>query len=139
MKPHTLRGGATIANELIFFTYPSCTSCRKTKSWLKEEHVDVEERHLFRNAPTVDELMELLKLSTDGIESLLATRSQAFKDLGIDVEDMKLSELLRLMSDNPKLLRRPIITDGKQLVIGYDKPGLETLAKRKARLIAQVS
>ncbi|MCG4607484.1 transcriptional regulator, partial [Bifidobacterium longum] len=72
----------------------------------KEEHVDVEERHLFRNAPTVDELMELLKLSTDGIESLLATRSQAFKDLGIDVDDMKLSELLRLMSDNPKLLRR---------------------------------
>jgi len=83
--------------------------------------------------------MELLKLSTDGIESLLATRSQAFKDLGIDIEDMKLSELLRLMSDNPKLLRRPIITDGKQLVIGYDKPGLETLAKRKHRTIAHVS
>lgn len=128
-----------MTNELVFFTYPSCTSCRKTKSWLKEEHVDVEERHLFRNAPTVDELMELLKLSTDGIESLLATRSQAFKDLGVDIEDMKLSELLRLMSDNPKLLRRPIITDGKQLVIGYDKPGLETLAKRKHRTIAHVS
>jgi len=139
MKPHTLRGGAKMANELVFFTYPSCTSCRKTKSWLKEEHVDVEERHLFRNAPTVDELMELLKLSTDGIESLLATRSQAFKDLGIDIDDMKLSELLRLMSDNPKLLRRPIITDGKQLVIGYDKPGLETLAKRKHRTMAHVS
>ncbi|HAZ39958.1 MAG TPA: transcriptional regulator [Exiguobacterium sp.] len=128
-----------MANELVFCTYPSCTSCRKTKSWLKEEHVVVEERHLFRNAPTVDELMELLKLSTDWIESLLATRSQAFKDLGIDIEDMKLSELLRLMSDNPKLLRRPIITDGKQLVIGYDKPGLETLAKRKHRTIAHVS
>ncbi|WP_114570352.1 Spx/MgsR family RNA polymerase-binding regulatory protein [Exiguobacterium flavidum] len=128
-----------MSNSLIFFTYPSCTSCRKTKTWLKEECVEIEERHLFRNAPTVDELMELLKLSTDGIESLLATRSQAFKDLGVEIEDMKLSELLRLMSDNPKLLRRPILTDGKQLVIGYDKPGLETLTKRKPRTIAYVS
>ena len=77
-----------MANELMFYTYPSCTSCRKTKAFLQEQHLEVSERHIFRNAPTVDELKTLLALSENGVDSLLATRSQAFKQLDIDVEDL---------------------------------------------------
>ncbi len=101
-----------MASELMFYTYPSCTSCRKTKAFLQEQELQVSERHIFRDAPTVDELLQLLAISEEGVDSLLATRSQAFKQLDVDVEDLKLSELLKLMSENPKLLKRPILTDG---------------------------
>ncbi|EPE60979.1 MULTISPECIES: Spx/MgsR family RNA polymerase-binding regulatory protein [Exiguobacterium] len=114
----------------MFYTYPSCTSCRKTKAFLQEQQLDVNERHIFRDAPTVDELLTLLALSEDGVDSLLATRSQAFKQLNVDVDELKLSELLKLMSENPKLLKRPILTDGKEVIVGYDKASIETYARR---------
>lgn len=128
-----------MANELMFYTYPSCTSCRKTKAFLQEQHLEVSERHIFRNAPTVDELKTLLALSENGVDSLLATRSQAFKQLDIDVEDLKLSELLKLMSENPKLLKRPILTDGNEVIVGYDKATIEAYARRFESTTSNVS
>lgn len=128
-----------MASELMFYTYPSCTSCRKTKAFLQEQELQVSERHIFRDAPTVDELLQLLAISEEGVDSLLATRSQAFKQLDVDVEDLKLSELLKLMSENPKLLKRPILTDGKEVIVGYDKTSIETYARRHNTVSVQVS
>ncbi|VEH78900.1 transcriptional regulator of stress [Bacillus licheniformis] len=45
--------------ELTFYSYPSCTSCRKTKHWLKANQVDFTERHLFRETPNQDELKHI--------------------------------------------------------------------------------
>ncbi|GBF12612.1 Spx/MgsR family RNA polymerase-binding regulatory protein [Tepidibacillus infernus] len=112
-------------NKLVFFTYPSCTSCRKTKAWLSEKGVSYEERHLFKNPPTVDELLEIVKKTNNGLEEILSTRSQMFKNLDVDIEELKLSQLLDLLSKEPRLLKRPILTDGENIVIGYDKPALE--------------
>ncbi|MCV9899561.1 Spx/MgsR family RNA polymerase-binding regulatory protein [Exiguobacterium sp. N5] len=128
-----------MASKLMFYTYPSCTSCRKTKAFLQEQELQVSERHIFRDAPTVDELLQLLAISEEGVDSLLATRSQAFKQLDVDVEDLKLSELLKLMSENPKLLKRPILTDGKEVIVGYDKVSIETYARRHNTAAVQVS
>ncbi|MCM3002463.1 Spx/MgsR family RNA polymerase-binding regulatory protein [Priestia koreensis] len=118
---------------ITFYTYPSCTSCRKTKKWLSEEKAKVEERHLFRETPTYEEMMHLLSLTTEGIDELLAKRSQEYKSLDVDVEAMSLSEVVQLMIEQPRLLRRPILTDGKKLVVGYNESALKNLVKRKMR------
>lgn len=114
--------------KLTFYTYPSCTSCRKTKSWLNDHQINYEERHLFRETPNIDELMNIIRLTTDGLSEILATRSETFKKLNIDLEELRLSEVLQILSDEPRLLRRPIITDGNRLVVGYNQPGLLRLA-----------
>ncbi|MGQ4665856.1 Spx/MgsR family RNA polymerase-binding regulatory protein [Metabacillus halosaccharovorans] len=116
---------------LTFYSYPSCTSCRKAKHLLKTQNVDFQERHLFRDPPTIDELKDLLRLTTEGIDEILATRSQTYKDLKIDVNELSLSELLKLINQDPKLLRRPIITDGQQLVVGYNLHELSKVVKKK--------
>ncbi|KAA0549576.1 Spx/MgsR family RNA polymerase-binding regulatory protein [Bacillus sp. BGMRC 2118] len=115
---------------LLFYTYPSCTSCRKTKAWLKAHNVTFEERHLFRETPTLEELKQILSLTTEGIDEILATRSQSFKKLNIDVDELTVSEILSLLNEQPKLLRRPIITDGKRLVVGYNKSALQNMTKK---------
>ncbi|MDZ5471015.1 Spx/MgsR family RNA polymerase-binding regulatory protein (plasmid) [Bacillus sp. 31A1R] len=116
--------------ELTFFTYPSCTSCRKTKKWLHNNAVEYEERHLFRETPSYDEILGLLSLTTEGLDELLATRSQTFKNLGKDIDELSLSEVIKMIIDDPKLLRRPIVTDGKQLVVGYNPDALKSIAKK---------
>jgi Spx/MgsR family transcriptional regulator len=119
-------------SRLVFYTYPSCTSCRKTKAWLKQNHVDYEERHLFKETPDIDELLNIIKLTREGVKEILATRSETFKKLNVDIDDLKVSEMLQLLHDEPRLLRRPILTDGKKLVVGFDQSGLQKLGRTQA-------
>ncbi|KAF1679635.1 MULTISPECIES: transcriptional regulator MgsR [Bacillus] len=117
--------------QIIFYSYPSCTSCRKTKHWLKAHQINFNERHLFRETPTVEELKYILSLTTEGIDEILATRSQTFKNLNLNIEEMTVNEVLELLVEKPKLLRRPIIVDNKKLVIGYNPGELLKLSKKK--------
>ncbi len=115
------------AAKLTFFTYPSCTSCRKTKAWLSQNGIKYEERHLFKNPPTVEELREMIKMTTNGLDEILSTRSNKFKDLDVDINEMRLNELLALLSEEPRLLRRPILTDGENLIVGYNQSAMKCL------------
>lgn len=119
------------SQQLTFYSYPSCTSCRKTKHWLKAHQIEFNERHLFRETPTREELKYILSLTTEGIDEILATRSQTFKNLNLNIEEMTVNEVLELLIEKPKLLRRPILVDNKKLVIGYNPGELLKLSKKK--------
>lgn len=111
--------------KVTFYTYPSCTSCRKAKAWLQENGVSYEERHLFRNPPSSEELMEIMKKTTSGADEILSRRSQTFKNLDVDINDMTVSELLEMLSEDPRLLKRPILTDGENVIIGYNSSAMK--------------
>lgn len=114
-------------NKLMFYTYPSCTSCRKTKAWLKEKGIKYEERHLFKAPPTVEELLEIIKMTNNGLDEILSTRSQKFKELDVDIEELTVTQLLSMIHEEPRLLKRPILTDGEKLIVGYNKSMMEQL------------
>lgn len=118
-------------NKVVFYTYPSCTSCRRVKAWLQENGIAFEERHIFRTPPTPEELKHLSVISEEGIDSLVSVRSNRYRQLGINHLDMKFSELLVLLSKEPKLLRRPIITDGEHVTAGFNLDMLNMIAKRQ--------
>ncbi|SFJ21105.1 regulatory protein spx [Halobacillus dabanensis] len=125
--------------DIIFYTYPSCTSCRRTKSWLNKQGVDFNEKHLFRQTPSADELRRILSLTTHGIDEILAKRSKEYKTLEVDVEDLSLNEFLDLLIEKPKLLRRPILTNGESLVVGYDVDGLRGIVDVRMDYKANIS
>ncbi|MGE7759272.1 Spx/MgsR family RNA polymerase-binding regulatory protein [Peribacillus sp. NPDC097895] len=120
--------------QLTFFSYPSCTSCRKTKKWLKANHISFDERHLFRETPTEAELKRILALTTEGLDEVLATRSEAYKGLHVNIDEMLLSDVIQLLTREPKLLRRPILIDGEKLVIGHNEDALRNLVSHKVDL-----
>lgn len=114
--------------KLIFYTYPSDTSCRKAKAILKDKEVPFEERHLFRDPPTKEELLEMIKLTSDGIDEILSKRGQTFKQLNMNIDDMKLSELLDLLHEEPRLLRRPLLLKDSKLIIGFNREEFENIS-----------
>ncbi|WNB93554.1 Spx/MgsR family RNA polymerase-binding regulatory protein [Bacillus sp. NEB1478] len=120
-------------NSITFYTYPSCTSCRKAKMWLKQNKVTFDERHLFKDTPSVEELREILKLTKAGTEEILAKRSQSFKSLKVDIDELSTNEMLQLLVDNPKLLKRPIVTDGTKLIAGYSPGEMKKLCRKKEK------
>jgi arsenate reductase-like glutaredoxin family protein len=47
------------------------------------------------------------------------------------------AEALKLMAQEPNLIRRPIVIRGGQMILGYDEEGLRKLAKEPSQLIEQ--
>jgi regulatory protein spx len=101
--------------------------------WLKQNKVSFEERHLFKETPSVEELRELLKLTKAGTEDILAKRSQSFKSLDVDIYDLSTNELLELLTKNPRLLKRPLVTDGELLIAGYSPGDMKKLNHKKEK------
>lgn len=113
---------------------PSCTSCRKAKSWLKEAGLDFQERNIFSEPLTRDEIKEILSLTETGTEEIISTRSKIYEKLDVDLNDLSFNELVALIEKNPGLLRRPIMIDDKRLQVGYNEEDIHQFIPRKIRL-----
>jgi regulatory protein spx len=115
------------------YTTPSCTSCRKAKAWLDEHHIDFVERNILANPLTVDEIKSILRMTEDGTNEIISTRSKAFQKLNINIESLPLNEFYKLLIENPQMLHRPIIQDEKRLQVGYNEEEIRSFLPRKLR------
>lgn len=113
---------------------PSCTSCRKAKAWLKETGLEFQERNIFSEPLTRNEIKEIISLTETGTEEIISTRSKVYEKLDVDLDDLSFNELVALIEENPGLLRRPIITDSKRLQVGYNEEDIHQFIPRKVRL-----
>lgn len=44
--------------EMLFISYPKCSTCQKAKKWLDENNKEYTERHMVEDHPSYDELKE---------------------------------------------------------------------------------
>ncbi|MBP2241177.1 regulatory protein spx [Cytobacillus eiseniae] len=118
---------------VTLYTSPSCTSCRKAKSWLEENDIAYKERNIFSEPLSIEEIKEILRMTEDGTDEIISTRSKIFQKLDVNLEAMPLQKLFELIKDNPGLLRRPIILDEKRLQVGYNEDEIRRFLPRKVR------
>lgn len=115
------------------FVSPSCTSCRKAKAWLEEQGLDYNEKNIFHDPLTKEDIKKILMLTDEGTSEIISYRSQAYQNLDVDIEDLSMSELLDLFTEKPSLIRRPIIMDDKRLQIGYNEEEIRCFLPREVR------
>lgn len=118
---------------VTLFTSPSCTSCRKAKAWLEEHDIAYQERNIFTEPLTIEEAKEILRMTENGTDEIISTRSKTFQKLDVDLETMPLQELFKLISKYPGLLRRPIMIDEKRLQVGYNEDEIRRFLPRRVR------
>lgn len=115
------------------YVSPSCTSCRKAKSWLKKHDISYKERNIFSEPLTKHEILQILRMTENGTEEIISTRSRAFQQLKVNLDDLSFDKLLDLIEKNPSLLRRPIIMDDRRLQVGYNEDEIRRFLPRKVR------
>ena len=71
---------------------------------------------------SVDELDQLIG-KRDYIP-FLNSRNALFRERGMKDNPPSRTEALRLMSENPNLIKRPITIRGRKIVLGWDEEGL---------------
>ena len=118
---------------VTLYTSPSCTSCRKAKAWLQENGIPFKERNIFSEPLNIDEIKNILRMTEDGTEDIISKRSKAYSKLNVDLDELPMKQLYKLISKNPGLLRRPIIVDEKRLQIGYNEDEIRRFLPRQVR------
>ncbi len=118
---------------ITLFLSPSCTSCRKARAWLSKHEVAFEEHNIITSPLNKEELLQILSFTEKGQKILISTRSKVFQKLAIDVDELSTSSLMELISENPSLLRRPIILDKKRMQIGFNEDEIRAFLPRDYR------
>lgn len=109
------------------YLYNSCTSCRKTDQLLKDSGVDYDRREYFKDRFTADELRQLLESHGLTVADVISTRSTPYKEHDLANRRLGDDEIVDLMVEDPRLLRRPIVIAGEKVLIGHNAARLGEL------------
>jgi len=120
---------------VTLYTSPSCTSCRKARLWFEEHGIAYREQNIFSEPLTIDQIKSILRLTEDGTEEIVSTRSKAYQELTVDLDDLPLRELYDLIQKNPGILRRPIMVDDKRLQVGFNEEEIRRFLPRQVRAL----
>lgn len=105
----------------VFIHYPACGTCKKAAAWLKENGVEVEQRHIVDNRPTVEELAEWIAKSGVPVKKWFNTSGQVYRSEGIKekIAQADESEMIALLATNGKLVKRPVLISDKGVLVGF--------------------
>lgn len=93
--------------------------------YLSQHGAEVTERDLFKQPLSAAELRDLL--GDRPASDLFSTKSPRYKAMGLEGKTLSNDEMIRLMAEEPYLVRRPSFRIGDRLVVGMDTPQLDAL------------
>ncbi|GLC89766.1 arsenate reductase family protein [Lysinibacillus piscis] len=110
-----------------FIQYPKCTTCKKAQKWLNDHSIAYENIHIVEQTPTKDELRNIWQASGLPLKKFFNTSGMKYRELGLKdkLETMTEEEQLTLLASDGMLIKRPLVTDGKNVTLGFKETDFE--------------
>ncbi len=118
---------------LNLYVAQSSASSRKARAWLKGHNIEFKERNINSNPLSADEVKKLLRLTENGSEDIISTRSNIYKKLNLNLDDLSVSQLVNLVVKYPDLIKRPIIFDDHRIEVGFNEEEIRRFLPRSVR------
>ena len=115
------------------YTVSSCTSCKKAKNWLNAHQLTYNEHNLGKEAITKEEILDILTKTENGVASIVSSKNRYAKSLDCDIEELSVSEVIDIITANPRILKSPILIDEKRLQVGYKEDDIRAFLPRAVR------
>ena len=84
---------------------------------------ELEERDFFKDRFTEEEIRSLASMV--GLPDMFAWRSPSIKQMGLAGQDIGEDEMVQLMLQEPRLVRRPLIKLGDRWLVGGNIKAIE--------------
>lgn len=99
----------------------TCTSFKKALQFFKQKGIEVEKIDFKQETVSKEELKQYHKLSNQDIKKFFNTSGKLYRELGLKeaYKTMSFEEIYTLLSDNPMLIKRPLIVDGDYVRTGF--------------------
>jgi Spx/MgsR family transcriptional regulator len=106
---------------LKLYLKPNCSTCRKARTLLREQGATFQEVDLNRglSEAEIDKL-----IGARDYRQFLNTRNQVYRERGMKQNPPSRADALRLMSQHPNLIKRPILVQGARVVLGCDEEAI---------------
>ena len=106
---------------LKFICYPKCTTCQKAKKWLDDNNIEYELRDIKLQNPNLEELTDWYKRSGLPLKRFFNTSGLLYKSLDLKnkLPEMTEPEMLRLLSTDGMLVKRPILVSDTFVLVGF--------------------
>lgn len=106
---------------MLFICYSKCSTCNKAKKWLNDNGVGYENRDIKENNPTKSELKTWYEQSGLPLKKFFNTSGLVYRELNLKdkLPNMTKQQQLDLLSTNGMLVKRPIIIDGQNILVGF--------------------
>lgn len=102
---------------MILYFNPDCSKCNEAASLLKSYQCNFEIRNYLQNPPGPAEIKALLEILNCKPQDILRRKEIIFQEK-FEGKEFSQEEWLKILSENPILIERPILIDGKRAVIG---------------------
>jgi len=117
-----------MARRVTFYQWPLCAACRRARRWLDAlGDVEMMEHDILRDPPPAAFLERHVRGGQAELRRYLDTRSAPYRRHGLARELPGREALLRLMREEPRLIRRPVVVRGREAVFGFDEAALCSL------------
>ena len=117
---------------MLFLEYPPCTTCKKAKQWLMDNHLEFTARHIKEQNPTAAELSAWQEKSGLELKKFFNTSGLVYKNLGLKdkLPNMSRQEQLDLLSSDGMLVKRPILVTEDTVLVGFKADQWEKLLQK---------
>ncbi|WP_462217117.1 Spx/MgsR family RNA polymerase-binding regulatory protein [Mycoplasmoides genitalium] len=125
------------AGKTFILISSSCSSCQKAIEFFDQNKISYIVENFYKKPISDKRFKDILSLSEDGTESLFSKRADQIKATNsVSVEELSISELIKLVRERPSLLRRPIIIQynssgiPKRMRIGYNSSEIKVFERK---------
>ncbi len=114
-----------------FICYPKCTTCKKAEKWLNDRGVSYELRDIKEKNPSFEELSDWYKKSGLPLKKFFNTSGLLYKSMGLKdkLASMTEDEQLSLLATDGMLVKRPILVNGENVLVGFRESEWEETVK----------
>ncbi len=105
----------------LFLEYPKCSTCRKARTWLEEQGVPFDSRHIVEQNPLAGELRAWWRQSGLPLRRFFNTSGMKYRELNLASRLSKMSEAeqLALLASDGMLVKRPLLITDKAVIPGF--------------------
>jgi len=105
-------------NNFTIYHNPRCSKSRQTLELLKEKNIEPEVVLYLDNPPSKDEISKLLSILGINPRELLRKGEEEYKTQNLKDQTISDQKIIEIMSENPKLIERPIVISNNKAIIG---------------------
>ncbi len=106
---------------LTLYWYPNCSTCKKAKKMLDDYQITYDLVHLVEETPTEEELKNIIQTSDVEPKKFFNTSGKVYREENMKekIKDATLDDMVSYLASNGMLIKRPIVTDGKKVTVGF--------------------
>ena len=113
---------------MIIYHNPKCRKSRAGLEYVKSINPTVEVKEYIRHGISADEIRDIVKMLDIAPFELVRTQEEYYKE-NLKGKDYTDEEWFTILSENPKLIRRPIVVSEGKAVLADPPEKADSVAK----------